>query len=135
MGPRNAYKDMLDNVVSSITCVGMNHQNQLEQIANEVMFATISPFLVIYDNTSKASINLHKMTKLELLTLAWMLTIIQTPPISNFALLIFSSYVHTWLASSTLETLACFGPTFSPFGIKSPKRSQNKVSPRKFSKS
>jgi hypothetical protein len=37
----------------------MNHQNQLEQMANEAMFATISPFLVIYDNTSKASINLH----------------------------------------------------------------------------
>jgi hypothetical protein len=32
MGPRNAYKDMLDNVVSPITCVSMNHQNQLEQM-------------------------------------------------------------------------------------------------------
>jgi hypothetical protein len=31
---------MLDNVVSPITCVSMNHQNQLEQIANKVMFAT-----------------------------------------------------------------------------------------------
>jgi hypothetical protein len=26
MGPRNAYKDMLDKVVSPITCVNMNHQ-------------------------------------------------------------------------------------------------------------
>jgi hypothetical protein len=33
MGPRNAYKDMLDNEVSPITCVVMNHQNQLEQMA------------------------------------------------------------------------------------------------------
>jgi hypothetical protein len=72
-GPRNAYKDMLDNVVSPITCASMNHQNQLEQMANGAMFATISPFLVIYDNTSKASINLQKLTKLEPLTLAWML--------------------------------------------------------------
>jgi hypothetical protein len=121
MGPRNAYKDMLDKVVSPIACVNMNHQNQLEQMANGAMFATISPFLVIYDNTSKASINLQKLTKLKLLTclpssklllgqhspflifssyvdilplwshilgtttnslltLAWMLTIIQTPP-------------------------------------------------------
>jgi hypothetical protein len=40
MGPGNAYKDMLDNVVSLITCVIMNHQNQLEQMANEAMFAT-----------------------------------------------------------------------------------------------
>jgi hypothetical protein len=40
MGPRNAYKDMLDNVVSLITCVSMNHQNQLEQMANGSMFAT-----------------------------------------------------------------------------------------------
>jgi hypothetical protein len=58
----------------------MNHQNQLEQMANGVMFATISPFLVIYDNTSKANINLQKLTKLEPLTLVWVLTIIQTPP-------------------------------------------------------
>jgi hypothetical protein len=34
MGPRNAYKDVLDNVVSPLTCVSMNHQNQLEQMAN-----------------------------------------------------------------------------------------------------
>jgi hypothetical protein len=40
MGPRNAYKDMLDNVVSPITCVSINHQNQLEQITNGVLFAT-----------------------------------------------------------------------------------------------
>jgi hypothetical protein len=38
MGPRNAYKDMLDNVGSLITCVSMNHQNQLEQMANGAMF-------------------------------------------------------------------------------------------------
>jgi hypothetical protein len=41
MGPRNAYKDMLDNMISPITCVSMNHQNQLEQMANGVMFATL----------------------------------------------------------------------------------------------
>jgi hypothetical protein len=40
MGPRNAYKDMLDNEVSPITCVSMNHQKQLEQMANGAMFAT-----------------------------------------------------------------------------------------------
>jgi hypothetical protein len=40
MGPRNAYKDMLDNVVNLITCVSMNHQNQLEQMENGAMFAT-----------------------------------------------------------------------------------------------
>jgi hypothetical protein len=84
MGPRNAYEDMLDKVVSPNACVNMNHQNQLEQMANGVMFATISPFLVIYDSTSKASINLQKLTKLEPLTLPLMLTIIQTPPRSNF---------------------------------------------------
>jgi hypothetical protein len=31
---------MLDNVVSLIACVSMNHQNQLEQMANGAMFAT-----------------------------------------------------------------------------------------------
>jgi hypothetical protein len=49
-------------------------------MAYEAMFTTISPFLVIYDNTTKASIKLHKLTELEPLTLSWMLTIIQTPP-------------------------------------------------------
>jgi hypothetical protein len=39
-GPRKAYKDMLDNEVSPITRVSMNHQNQLEQMANVAMFAT-----------------------------------------------------------------------------------------------
>jgi hypothetical protein len=71
---------MLDNVVSPIACVDMNHQNQLEQMANGAMFATISPFLVIYDNTTRASINLQILTELEPLTLAWMLTIIQNSP-------------------------------------------------------
>jgi hypothetical protein len=46
MGSRNAYKDMLDNVVSPITCVSMNHQNQLEQMANGAMFTTIQSSLV-----------------------------------------------------------------------------------------
>jgi hypothetical protein len=41
MGPKNIYKDMLDNVVSLINYVSMNHQNQLEQMANGVMFATV----------------------------------------------------------------------------------------------
>jgi hypothetical protein len=63
-------------------------------MAYEAMFATISPFLVIYDNTTKASIMLQKLTELEPLALVWMLTIIQTPPRSNFPFLIFSSYVH-----------------------------------------
>jgi hypothetical protein len=94
MGPMNAYRDMLDNVVSPITCVVMNHQNQLEQMANGAMFATISPFLVIYDNTSKASLSLQKLTKLEPLTLARMLTIIQTPPRSTFPL-----FDHLFLCS------------------------------------
>jgi hypothetical protein len=40
MRPMNAYKDMLDNVVSPIICVSTNHQNQLEQMANGAMFAT-----------------------------------------------------------------------------------------------
>jgi predicted permease len=34
-------------------------------MAYEAMFATISPFLVIYDNTTKASINLQMLTELE----------------------------------------------------------------------
>jgi hypothetical protein len=33
-------------------------------MAYEAMFATISPFLVIYDNTIKASINLQKIDRI-----------------------------------------------------------------------
>jgi hypothetical protein len=69
-------------------------------MACEAMFATISPFLVIYDNTTKASMNLLELTELEPLALAWMLTIIQTPPRSNFPI-----FDLTF--------------TFSPFGLKS----------------
>jgi hypothetical protein len=36
-------KDILENVVSHIACVSMDHQNRLEQIANEAMFATHVP--------------------------------------------------------------------------------------------
>jgi hypothetical protein len=42
MGPRIAYKDMLDNVVRPINCVIINHQNQLEQMSTGAMFATLS---------------------------------------------------------------------------------------------
>jgi hypothetical protein len=105
----------------------MNHQNQLEEMANGAMFATISLFLVICDNTSKESINLQELIKLEPLTLARMLTIIQTPPRSNFPL--FGSslpmFTHS-LPLPTLEPVAFFGLTFSPFGIKSPKHPKQK---------
>jgi hypothetical protein len=40
MRPRYVYKDMLDDLVRPTTCVSMNHQNQLEQMANGSMFAT-----------------------------------------------------------------------------------------------
>jgi hypothetical protein len=33
---------MLDKLVSPIACVNKNHQNQLEKMANEAMFATLS---------------------------------------------------------------------------------------------
>jgi hypothetical protein len=32
-----------DKVISPIACVRINHQNQLEQMANEAMFATACP--------------------------------------------------------------------------------------------
>jgi hypothetical protein len=67
MGPRNAYKDMLDKVVSPIACVSMNHQNQLVQMENGALFATphCSPFstaapppffLITGDRTSRVSL-------------------------------------------------------------------------------
>jgi uncharacterized protein YjaG (DUF416 family) len=56
MRPMNAYKDMLDNVVSPITCVNMNHQNQLEQMEKGAMFATIA-FSSVYNLISLASLD------------------------------------------------------------------------------
>jgi hypothetical protein len=47
MGPRYIYEDMLDNVISPIACVSMNHQNQLEQMANGAMFDTNDHPLVV----------------------------------------------------------------------------------------
>jgi hypothetical protein len=49
-------------------------------MAYGAMFATTSPYLVIYDNTTKASINLQELIELKPPTLAWMLTIIQNSP-------------------------------------------------------
>jgi hypothetical protein len=72
----------------------------------EAMFATISPFLAIYDNTTKASINLQELTELEPLTLAWMLTIIQTPPRSKFPLLDLM-FTFSPFGLISLKPLAC----------------------------
>jgi hypothetical protein len=95
---------------------------KLEVMAYEAMFATISPFLVIYDNTTKARINSQILTELEPLTLSWMLTIIQTPPRSNFHLFDLPFLCsHSPPLVSYPWNLACFGLTVSPFGIKSPK--------------
>jgi hypothetical protein len=77
--PRNVYKDMLNNMVSHIDHVVMNHQNHTR---TNVIWGHVRynlPVLVIYDNPSKASINFQKIDKVEPLTLAWMLTIIQLP--------------------------------------------------------
>jgi hypothetical protein len=59
MGPRNAYKDMLDNVDSPITCVSMNHQNQLEQMANGAISATrsLSCSFAVKDTASGRSVS------------------------------------------------------------------------------
>jgi hypothetical protein len=76
-------------------------------MAYEAMFATISPLLVIYDNTTKASINLLELAELEPLTLAWMLTIIQTPPRSNFPLfnLMFTFYTFDLISLKPLVSI------------------------------
>jgi hypothetical protein len=105
----------------------MNDQNQLEQMANGAMFSTISPFLVIYDNTSKTIINLQKFIKLEPLTLAWMLTIIQTPLDQSSPFLIFSSYVHILpLWSHILETTSLLWSHILPLWNKISKKSKTK---------
>jgi hypothetical protein len=86
LGPRIVYKDMLNKWLVTLIMFSWITKFKLELMAYEAMFSTISPFFVIYDNTTKASINLQKLTKLEPLTLASMLTIIQTPPRSNLPL-------------------------------------------------
>jgi hypothetical protein len=43
MGPRNAYKDMLNNMVSPIDHVVINHQIKLEEMTYEAMFAKTIP--------------------------------------------------------------------------------------------
>jgi hypothetical protein len=55
-------------MVSPIDQVVINHQNHTRTngICGDIRYNL--PFLVIYDNTSKASKNLKKLTKLEPLT-------------------------------------------------------------------
>jgi hypothetical protein len=65
MGPRNAYNDILDNVVSLIAGVVMNHQNQLEQMANGEN--RLSSRLVIHWFRTWAI--LHKLASHEILVL------------------------------------------------------------------
>jgi hypothetical protein len=40
LGSRNVYKDILNNVVSPIDRVVMNHQNQTRKMAYKTIFAT-----------------------------------------------------------------------------------------------
>jgi hypothetical protein len=39
LGPRNVYKDILNNMVSPIDHVVMNHQNHTRTMTYEAMFA------------------------------------------------------------------------------------------------
>jgi hypothetical protein len=114
-------------MVSPNDHVVMNHQNQTRTngIGGHVHYNL--PFLVIYDNTTKASIILQKLTELEPLTLAWMFTIIQTPPRSTFPLLIFSSYIHILpLWSNILETTSLLWSHILPLWNKISKKSKTK---------
>jgi hypothetical protein len=105
----------------------MNHQNQLEQMANGAMFATISPFLVIYDNISKASTNLQKLTKLEPHTLAGCLASSKLPLDQPPPFLIFSSYVNILpLWSHILETTSLIWSHILPLWNKISKKSKTK---------
>jgi hypothetical protein len=49
LGPRNVYKDMLNNMVSSIDHVVMNHQNQTRTngIWCHVRYKIVNNFLVV----------------------------------------------------------------------------------------
>jgi hypothetical protein len=69
MGPRYAYKDMLDIVVSPIACVSMNHQNQLEQMENGAMFATNSPNLLglSVHPSSSSKCHLHSIHQMSII--------------------------------------------------------------------
>jgi hypothetical protein len=66
----------------------------LELMTYEVMFATISPFLVIYDNKSKAIINLQKLQNQTTYTCLDAYHHPTSPYIILPPFLIFSSYVH-----------------------------------------
>jgi hypothetical protein len=140
LGPRSVYKDMLNNKVSPNDHVVMNHQNQTRTNGIWGYIRYNLPLLVIYDNTTKASINLQKLT--EFRTTYTCLDAYHHPKLpldQPSPFFIFSSYVHilplwshilgtTSLLLPTLEPLACFGLTFSPFGIKSPKSPKQKGS-------
>jgi hypothetical protein len=95
LGPRNVYKDMLNNMASPIDHVVTNHQNQTR---TNVIWGHVHYNLRLFGDLWQHKQRKHKfekLTKLEPLTLAWMLTIIQIPLRSTSPFSIFFSYVHT----------------------------------------
>ena len=101
---------------------------------NEAMFVTISPFLVIDDNTIKASINLQKLTNWTTYTyLDAYHHPMSTWPLPKSMIFPFAS-PHIFLPLEDIPPLlkdTCFDPYFSPFGVKSPKKAlQNNVAQR-----
>jgi hypothetical protein len=129
LGSRNVYKDMLNNMVSPIDHVVMNHQNKTR---TNGLWGHVRYNLPLFGDLWQNKQSKHKFAKIDKIRTTYTcLDAYHHPnsPRSNFPLFwsSLSMFTHS-LPLPTMEPLACFGPTFAPFGIKSPKSPKQKGS-------
>jgi hypothetical protein len=129
LGPRNVYKDMLNNMVSPIDHVDMNHQNQTRTNGK---WGHVRYNLPLFGDLWQHKQGKYKFAKIDKIrATCTCLDAYHHPnsPRSNVPPFWSSlpMFTHS-LPLPTLEPLACFGLTFSPFGIKSPKSLKQKGS-------
>jgi hypothetical protein len=122
LGPRNVYKDMLNNMVSPNDHVVMNHQNQTWTNGKWGHVRYNLPFFgdLWQHNQSK-----HKFATIDRIRTTY--TCLDAYHHPKLPLDQTFPFTHS-LPLPPLEPLSCFGPTFSPFGIKSPRSPKQKES-------
>jgi hypothetical protein len=127
LGPRSVYKDMLNSMVSHIDHVVMNHQNHTR---TNGLWGHVHYNLPLFGDLWQHKQSKHKYEKIDKIRTTY--TFLDAyhhpnPPRTNFPLfdLLFLCSLIACLFPLWNHS-ACFGPTFSPFRIKSPKSPKQK---------
>jgi hypothetical protein len=129
LGPRNVYKDMLNNMVSHIDHVVMNHQNHTR---TNGIWGHVRDNLPLFGDLWQHKQSKHKFVKIDKIRTTYTCLYAYHHP--NYPYIKLPLFDFLFLCSLIAclfplwNHLACFGPTFSPFGIKSPKSPKQKGS-------